>query len=721
MLNIKNQSVSVKIDESNGLICGLYWQSDKYNLVDKKGMGGITYTLKGDDISTNKDNCMYVDKLASFDSVSVDGDNVKLKNTEFDIEAAYILKSDGIIIKAQSSNESFSQFGIDCNMNFLSKKNGTYLGQLIPSSPYTSYFGDKLYCIMPMIEYGFCIISAKSPCKAWKIDYSDYSYGHYINDFKMLSSLDDAFEKGGSFNITIELTFAKTVEECYEKIHELFECPMLIPKISGTFGKYIDIDILGNADYVKVIKDGTEKQVTLTENTVRIESEGYGRYTVIPYKDGKAGLDTTVWFGEDINTLYEKSCDTVTEIFYDDIQLCENMCWCWAKLIFMNFYNSKKYIAQVTEALEAVMCETGELITYFTIVPYALNGYPAYHLHNSKRVQNQFFGVSMLTEMYKLTNDCKYLDFAIKSAETMIESYQQENGAIVPHKDYTTVCAPIIALVDLSVLLRDIDGEKSAYFAKASKKIADYLVERDLHFPTEGVESEVNDEEMEEGSISCTALSVLYYCKYIECRQEYIDFAEKVLKFHDWWRIYSPDVRLYMGTMRWWETIWEGDAKGPCICAGHPWGIWRAEADFLMAELSGNPDYFVKSWNGYINNFSKITPDGYSYSCYQPDYIMGGGHSEVRGENFKKEYEITHDYPKKYDSSISRYAWARAGHTWLQTAVVIMGENDIKNLNCDIDKKEVKVSEHIKTLYVFGNDDGYIMPDKNINIVKINN
>lgn len=674
LVRIQKGKNIVDINPGNGLICGLYTDFGEYNLADKAGMGGIRYTLKGDDIRTDVNYRAYCDKLAVYDSVDVNEDVVTCRNEEYGICTTYTLKPDSLVISSCAADPEISQFGIDLNLNFLSKKNGTYIGQLLPSSPYTSYAGDRMYCIMPVIGLGFCAIVAKTPCKAWKIDYSEYSFGHFIQGFQMMSAMDELFSQEENRSLSLEITYARTIEECYEKIQTMFCCPMLLPEVSGSFDEKLTIKVLGEADKVRVVLEDKEEILPVTDHSVTVRSMGYGRHTVIPYANNEPGLDTVIWFGEDIRTLFEKSCDTIEEPYHCDRNLCEGMTWCWAMLSYMNLYHSDKYMPQVEKAVQTIMGEGEQLVQHNTIVPYALGNFPAYHIHESRRVQEQFFGISILTEMYRHTMDTKYLDFAVKAAETMIETYQKENGAIVPHTDYTTVCAPIIPIIDLAVLLQDTDTEKAEYFAESARKIADYLVKRGLSFPTEGIKSEVNDEEMEDGSMSCTALSVLYYCRYIERRQDYIDFAEKVLALHDYWISYTPDVRLYRSTMRWWETIWEGDGSGPAVCAGHAWTIWRAEADFHMGVLTGNKEYFVKSWNGFMTNFSKITAEGRSYSCYQPDYFTGGGELEIKqglmqlsGEDMEKKYEITHNYPRHYDNSLSRYVWARACAAWLKT------------------------------------------------------
>ncbi|MBO5648448.1 MAG: hypothetical protein J6S76_00875, partial [Clostridia bacterium] len=179
--------------------------------------------------------------------------------------------------------------------------------------------------------------------------------------------------------------------------------------------------------------------------------------------------------------------------------------------------------------------------------------------------------------------------------------------------------------------------------------------------------------EYEDGSISCTALALLYVCANLKYKQEYVDFAEHVLALHRAWTIYTPDARMYGSSFRWWETIWEGDGEGPAICAGHAWTIWKAEALFWYGIIKKDAKALRDSWNGFVSNFAKTQVDGTMYSCYEVDYIRGGGYefekqylSQLEGEDVHTRYVIAHDYPKHADSSLSRYAWARAAETWMK-------------------------------------------------------
>ena len=58
--------------------------------------------------------------------------------------------------------------------------------------------------------------------------------------------------------------------------------------------------------------------------------------------------------------------------------------------------------------------------------------------------------------------------------------------------------------------------------------------------------------------------------------------------------------------------------------------VYDAVVGDHMGILTGKGNYFLSSWNGYMTNFSKITKEGESYSCYQPDYFVGGGDPAMR-------------------------------------------------------------------------------------------
>jgi hypothetical protein len=192
--------------------------------------------------------------------------------------------------------------------------------------------------------------------------------------------------------------------------------------------------------------------------------------------------------------------------------------------------------------------------------------------------------------------------------------------------------------------------------------MAEYLYDRGTKFPTEGVISGKAEEEMEDGSISCTALALLYYCKNVRRDERYIEKAKEILDLHEIWVIKTPVCQMKGSSLRWWETQWEGDADGPAICAGHAWSIWRAEADHLYYQLTGDEKYLAKAKNGFMTNLSKIQTDGVTYSVYNPDEINGGGFD---GTPDSIRYRVAKRFADREDCGISRYVWIRINDTFL--------------------------------------------------------
>lgn len=664
---VKNEFITLEIDAASGLITSLCPNLEDTDIADKCGLGASRYTLKSESIETDRPFTAYADKFAKYDKVYAQSEKIVCEDTKLRIKTEFSLENDTLIIKSSTANDDISRLGVDLNFNFLGKNNGTCEGQLLPTSPYSSDFINATYCIMPVIGKGFCTVASKSPEVKWKTDYSPYSFGHYINGFQFLYS-----PRAESLDIAV--FFAKSEKECFEKLSDFYSAPIILPSLTGTFSNKLNVEVTGKCDKIGICAEEKEATVSVRNGKAEIEVLCYGRHRLIPYFGGVAGLECEVWFGEDADLLFKKSCDSTKKPYHGDENLCEGGIWLHSLLCFMNHTGNLKYLGKVKAELESIMGENGERKPRKTLLSYASDGYPAYHICKSKRVQEQFSGISILCEAYKLTKDGKYLDFAVKCAKTAIETYLRDDGAIFTESDYTTVCAPIIPIIDLALIMK-FEGcdEDYAYFAEASSKIASYLVKRGMTFPTEGIKSPVNDEEIEEGSVSCTALSILYYCRYIEKRDDYIDFAEKILDFHENFVCKTPDVKLYRSTMRWWETIWEGDGTGPSVCAGHAWSIWRAEADYHMGILTGKREYLVKSLCGFMTNFSKITKDGHSFACYQPDFYPGGGDCEIRksllhlsSEDIPKNYTFGKGYPNHFDNSLSRYVWVRACATWLK-------------------------------------------------------
>ena len=442
---------------------------------------------------------------------------------------------------------------------------------------------------------------------------------------------------------------------------------------NGGFDGKASVKIYGKADSLQVQalsgqiqKCAVQQELTMTE---------FGLHIITPMIHGEAGLNTTVWYGGDMYVLFEKSCDAIRKPYHCDENLCEGGCYLWAMLLNMRLNGHRKYDKIARENLDIIMGK-GEYVREKTIPPVAVEGYPPYHIYQTGRVQEQFFGVSILLEAYRVYGDEAYLEHAVAALKTMVD-HNIRDGALYNGwgHEYTTVCCPVIPIVDLALVLKKKQDPRYRTFEDTALAMAEFLYNRGYHFPTEGGDDPLGrvDEHYEDGAISCTALALTYVCSKLRYEQKYVDFAEEILQMHRAWTIFTPDARMYRSTFRWWETIWEGDGQGPAICAGHSWTAWRAEALFWLGMLKKDSQLLDESWNGFVTCLSKTQADGTMYSCYEADFIRGGGDPEIKptlaqltGENMDITYELHHNYPKHIDSSLSRYAWVRAMESWFQ-------------------------------------------------------
>ncbi len=278
------------------------------------------------------------------------------------------------------------------------------------------------------------------------------------------------------------------------------------------------------------------KTYPVEKNKAEVVIEREGIWSAIPSAKGNKGLGCTLFGYKDYSTLYKSYLDGILRDGLLDPfgNSCEGQCWLSAMLRYMTKYGYvSEYAAFAERALNRIMRfdERGAVERYSVLtVPH--EGLPAYNVYKSQRVQKRFFGAGIFLDAFNALGDKKYPEFAVNMINSALSFYQREDGRIETftewlgkYEDYSTVCCPMINIVDVALALKESDPEKSKAFLKSAKRLADYLLRRGLVFPTEGGSSEEAEAEMEDGSISCTALALLYYSAYVERNEKYIEKA----------------------------------------------------------------------------------------------------------------------------------------------------------------------------------------------------
>ena len=640
----------------------------KLKLLYFVGDMSVSYTLKSDDITTGAkpQGTPYLSRKGIFDENGINAEtNSRLSVSEKYGGFVVELKTFGSENDGAKNAEKLSEYGLNLPLKFMGKKNcGGWKKQYLFNSPYNSSDNKHIFCYLTNPEGKNLLILSLGKADGWKMDYSLFSGGQFFDNLKFLASFDRSYKI--SFTRRLKLLFlpVSSYKEAIEKVSEIKKIPVAYYKQSYVkLGEKLKIYVCGDFDYVRT---GRKKFKNLG-GYAEVEPRREGLLTVVPYKGKKRGTDAVIYVYKSINELFKKSMYSVSEadLATGDGNLCEWKCYVSAILRYMQkFGKSKTLTKKIKGALELITeRDESKAKDRETIFYKARKGYPAYNVFNSNRVQEQFFGIGILLDAYKVFGTKKYLDYAVKAMDSVLKNHLSESGAIETFmewskktEDYTTVCCLIIPVIELAEFLKDKMPEKSEKYYSAARKMARHVYKRGISFPTETLGQDESEPFIEEGSMSCSALTLLYFCAKAEKKDEYIARAKEILDIHDSWVIKAHKAPMFFSSLRWWETKWEGDKDGNALCCGHAWTIWRAEADYWYYVVTGNKNYLEKARNGYMSNLSKIDRKGRSYACYQPDYITGGGFTDNSSE---VEFRIVNGFPKQTDSGLSRYVWTR--------------------------------------------------------------
>lgn len=640
------------------------------DLIFNEGKISVCYTLKTDDVTKGEkpSGTPYLDRTGDF---VYDGGYF---NAETSTRLAIEPYEKGLKLTAVREGDSLSEWGLNFPFNFMGKLNGGgFQNQFLLNSPYITPERDFMSFYLTKPNGNRLLLAVRSGAVGWKMDYSPYAGGHFQIGLKVFGSFDRAYCRGeGNKKLEIVLLPVSDYFEALEELAKLHDRPFLYPALSnGTIGEKTQLLKFGKVDKIVEEHGGVFKEIN---GDYLFSHEGESRIT--PYYQGKKGATVTVYAYSSLVDLYKKSMDSVdlSVVARTDGNLCEHQCWASAMLRFLLKYKNRLTPSEVSEYEGKVLGllrvvtqkDPQKAIPRRTILNVPFEDYPAYNIFRSRRIQEQFFGITILLDAYRYFGDEEYLQYAVGATDCLIGCYQAEDGRLETSncgkkEDYTTVCCAMIPLVDMANFLKDINAESSEKYADSARRMAEYLYCRGLSFPTEGGVCE--RVETEDGSISCTALSLLYYCKNLKREERYLVKAKEILDLHESWVMKTPVCQMEGSSLRWWETQWEGDQDGPAFCCGHAWTIWRAEADYLYYALTGDERYYIKARNGFGTNFAKIRSDGVSFSIYNVDDVNGGG-LHARAEEV--EHKIASKFARVPDSGVSRYVWIRANDTLLK-------------------------------------------------------
>lgn len=686
---------SFEIETVDNAISSIYdlRYSEKVDITDGSGdFAKYCYTEISDDITKGKkpNGVPYLDKLGNYTEHSGNS----FLNHEYETSLTVAESKYGAAFELTSAYSDFSQFGIYFSLNTMGYRGGNWESQLLPSSPFYASDHRHFLYYFTRPDGNNTVFISEYEVNGYRLVYTPTEKGSFIKGIEILSQFDRAYGRKTrkEKKLKVHMCAVKDYTEAFKIAAEIWDMPAVYYSLSsGKVGNRFYFNNITGFESIEIISPLGKKQI-ITENF--FVPKEYGIYAATPVLSGKKGIGCSFFAFDDFGKMFYKAClaakaepkkqigtDSDGKMLYyplhitmkngyEDNNLCEHCMWAWSDLKYMRIFGISSPITEETEnLLRIVMTQDKRL----SIPRCTISREQNFNTYNSRRIQEAYNGVNILTDAYRLYKNRKYLDFAAEALTARIKEDMNTDGAIFcahgeKKADYTTVTPIVIPIADMCVLLKAENDSRYKYFEESAIKIADFIVSRGFDFPTESTACEEFPNEKEDGSISCSALSVLYVAANIVKKSDYIDFARKVLEYHNAWTCFSPHPVMYHSGLRWWETLWEGNGDGFAFCYGHAWSIWKAEAQYWYGLLCGEDDRITDSYNGFMCNLSKEDADGNLYSIYQYEAISSGGFTENSNE---VSFENSEGFPYKPDFTISRYAFARASETWFKTVALI--------------------------------------------------
>jgi len=219
-----------------------------------------------------------------------------------------------------------------------------------------------------------------------------------------------------------------------------------------------------------------------------------------------------------------------------------------------------------------------------------------YDFCDPNRIQNISMAVSLLTLVYRVCKDEKYLLCASKLADRII-SLQSEDGAYRSYNVHYTcvsyIAKSLMEYYEVAINLPD--------FADSAQKCRDSicaaiknLVELEDNIQTEG---EIT---FEDGMISCEVLQLaLFALQFPELSDERIvSLAEKLLRKHRCLEQQNvPDCRQRGCTIRFWESMYDVLIQRNFINSPHGWTAWKVYGTYYLYLLTGKLEYLIDTFD----------------------------------------------------------------------------------------------------------------------------
>lgn len=492
------------------------------------------------------------------------------------------------------------KLGVNMEMDSFPHWNDVFFPTLLRCEA-THFWG---YLMNPKGE--ILVISSPDAAASWHYDYKTGQHRIFTANIDLLHTLPlperhpknlHSLKAGEEKTWTIRFQLCNDLSEVKGIASRSCEAPMIdAPLYTLTEGEVFSISLTGKVKSAVMIRpDNTRQNTGIKDNLITYRPDsGIGKYSLMVTGENNkiSGATFTVrqpwsWYLDKARQnalIQEPKGGSHTESWYG----------------FFSMFLAQKYFPD-PDLMKASLKKFNEIYPLM----YDEAGNPKSKIlwdtwDITNRIQNTACMVSLLADLYEVTQDTGYLVKASVMCDFLMKN-QDSTGAYRNGKThYTSVVYIAKSFMEVAEAERPLSESSSLWksryqkhFASAGRAI-DELV---LHGDDVQTEGEMT---YEDGMIACSYTQISMYATLIpeSQRQKYIDAAEYLRKGHrSLSQLLIPDSRMNGGSLRYWESQYDILSFPNLMSSPHGWSAWRIYGLWYLYQLNGNPELIEQIYN----------------------------------------------------------------------------------------------------------------------------
>jgi hypothetical protein len=221
---------------------------------------------------------------------------------------------------------------------------------------------------------------------------------------------------------------------------------------------------------------------------------------------------------------------------------------------------------------------------------------PILHVH---RIQNVFYMISLLVDVFQANSDIRDLELASGLADWVIKCQGEDGAYYSGETHYTCVAYAAKSMLELAAMEKKL-GKNDAKWQSdyqrhydSAKAAIDDLERRLDNIGTEGQGT------YEDGMIGCSATQLAMMSLLAgdsDDGKRYLKAAEYMFSGHRCLdQMIVPDSRMRGGTLRFWEAQYDVLIEHNMMNSPHGWTAWRIPGFVYMYQITGDEQWLKRA------------------------------------------------------------------------------------------------------------------------------